>query len=190
MSRGVVKVEGVSETPRVLFWLAVTNIFEKVYACNLVCRLESSFLYLFYPKKTVKIACFYDFFIRKPIFFLFQAILYVHDEFSRNFEGALKYDVLVTSYQDGWYFRWYQWKEDTNSYTLVANTRVKALDIENPGMGVATIPIRRTCYRRMAQEDEGKTGQWSYTQKTWPFICKMSNQPLLRYELLLIRLTW
>ena len=31
------------------------------------------------------------------------------------------YDVIVTSYINGWYLLWYQWKEDVHTYTLVVN---------------------------------------------------------------------
>ena len=30
-------------------------------------------------------------------------------------------DVIVTSYINGWYLFWYQWKEDVHTYTLVVN---------------------------------------------------------------------
>ena len=31
------------------------------------------------------------------------------------------YDVIVTSYINGLYLFWYQWKEDVHTYTLVVN---------------------------------------------------------------------
>ena len=34
------------------------------------------------------------------------------------------YDVIVTSYINGWYLFWYQWKEDVHTYTLVVNLGV------------------------------------------------------------------
>ena len=65
----------------------------------------------------MKIACFYDF-LRKnqflPIFYSQMAI--------SQFSWALShYDVKVTSYINGWYLFWYQWKEDVHTYTLVVN---------------------------------------------------------------------
>ena len=32
-----------------------------------------------------------------------------------------QYDIIVTSYINGWYLFWYQWKEDVHTYTLVVN---------------------------------------------------------------------
>ena len=65
----------------------------------------------------MKIACFYEF-LRKnqflPIFYTQMAIF--------KFSWARShYDVIVTSYINGWYLFWYQWKEDVHTYTLVVN---------------------------------------------------------------------
>ena len=35
------------------------------------------------------------------------------------FEGYSLYDVIVTSYINGWYLFWYFWKKDIHSYKLV-----------------------------------------------------------------------
>ena len=65
----------------------------------------------------MKLACFYDF-LRKnkflPIFYAQMAI----SQFSL---ARSHYDVIVTSYINGWYLFWYQWKEDVHTYTLVVN---------------------------------------------------------------------
>ena len=57
----------------------------------------------------MKIACFLRF-LRKN---QFLPIFYTQNgHFSH-------YDVIVTSYINGWYLFWYQWKEDVHTYTLV-----------------------------------------------------------------------
>ena len=40
------------------------------------------------------------------------------------------YDVIVTSYINGWYLFWYQWKEDVHTYTLVVNLGLGLYDIQ------------------------------------------------------------
>ena len=42
------------------------------------------------------------------------------------------YDVIVTSYINGWYLFWYQWKEDVQTYTLVVNLGLYYFNIDNP----------------------------------------------------------
>ena len=63
-------------------------------------------------------ACFYDF-LRKnqflPIFYTQNAWPFL------NFRGRAHIDVIVTSYINGWYLFWYQWKEDVHTYTLVVH---------------------------------------------------------------------
>ena len=71
--------------------LPITNIFDKIYACNLVCRLELAFYYLL-VKNSVKIACSYDFVAEN----LFLPILCVY------FQNAQNFEVAVT-YADRWY---------------------------------------------------------------------------------------
>ena len=65
----------------------------------------------------------------------------------------LHYDVIVTSYADGWYLFWYHWKEQTHSYTLVANIGYRTFIIENPE-GVATTP----CGGRVTENTSGGQG--------------------------------
>ena len=63
----------------------------------------------------MKIACFYDF-LRKN---QFLPIFYAQNS---QFSWAHShYDLIVTSYINGWYLFWYQWKEDVHTYTLVVN---------------------------------------------------------------------
>ena len=47
---------------------------------------------------------------------MFYDFLRTNGHFS-IFVGAL----TVTSYINGWYLFWYQWKEDVHTYTLVVN---------------------------------------------------------------------
>ena len=42
------------------------------------------------------------------------------------------YDVKVSSYINGWYLFWYQWKKDFQSYTLVVNLGLNDLQVEIP----------------------------------------------------------
>ena len=85
-------------------YLPKTKIIEKIYACNLVRKLELAFL-TYFEKNSMKFACFCDFFSQKSIF-------------------VLHYDVIVKSYTDKWYLFWYHCKEETHSCTLAANIRV------------------------------------------------------------------
>ena len=60
---------------------------------------------------------FYDFLHKNqflPIFYAYMAI-------SQFLWARSHYDVIVTSYINGWYLFWYQWKEDVHTYTLVVN---------------------------------------------------------------------
>ena len=55
------------------------------------------------------------------------------------------YDLIVTSYINGWYLFWYQWKEDVHTYTLVVKVKgYMTFSIDNPE-GVATTPLRKIC---------------------------------------------
>ena len=63
----------------------------------------------------MKIAYFYDFYV-KINFFLYFTHKMAISQFSR---ARSRYEVIVTSYIDGWYLFWYQWKEDVHTYTLV-----------------------------------------------------------------------
>ena len=67
---------------------------------------------------------------------------------------------IMTPYEDGWYLLYYQWKEESHSYTLVAIRVYRAFSIENLGRGCNKPPplecvlkkyLRRTrkhpCYK-------------------------------------------
>ena len=103
--------------------LPITKIFDKIYACNLVCGLELAFSYLFWQKSREN-RMFLHFFSQKSIFAYSLCILSVIVNISKILRVRFHYDVIVTSYEDGGYFPWYQWKEETHSYTLVANITV------------------------------------------------------------------
>ena len=57
----------------------------------------------------------------------------------------------MTSYEDEWYLFWYQWKEETHSYTVVANIKEYDVYYRKSREGVATEDV----LQKMAQEDEG-----------------------------------
>ena len=59
-----------------IFILAITKIFDNVYACNSVCRLKSPFPYLFCQKSHVS-AIFYP----KPIFAYYKLFLCIIMDF-------------------------------------------------------------------------------------------------------------
>ena len=94
-----------------------------------------SFPHLF-SKKLVNIACFYDLLAKN----YFWPIILCTFKIFPNFHVPAN---IMTSYEDGWYLFWYQWKEEPHSYTLVANTRVFCN--ENLEEGVATTPLGRPC---------------------------------------------
>ena len=55
------------------------------------------------------------------------------------------YDVIVTSYINGWYLFWYQWKEDVHTYTLVVNLGLYDLqDLIIQGV-LQQPPLRKIC---------------------------------------------
>ena len=65
----------------------------------------------------MKIACFYDFYEKINV-----CLYFTHKIAISQFSWARShYDVIVTSYINGWYLFWYQWKEDVHTYTLVVN---------------------------------------------------------------------
>ena len=82
----------------------------------------------------MKIACLTTF-LRKINFVpLFNT---QNDNFS-ILRACSHYDVIVTSYVNGWFLFWYQWKEDVHSCTLVVNLGLFSIDnpekiyLENP----------------------------------------------------------
>ena len=58
---GVVKVIGRSGLVKLHDSYFAYSIFDKIYACNLVCGLQLAFPYLFLNQNSVKIACFHVF---------------------------------------------------------------------------------------------------------------------------------
>ena len=86
----------------------------------------------------------------------FLDILWVFPIMFKILRSRLHYDVIVTSYVDGWYLFWYQWKEETDSHTLVANIGYRTFIIENPGGGCNNPPSpSKDVLQKMPQEDEG-----------------------------------
>ena len=62
-------------------------------------------------------------------------------EYFQNFEGTLTLWRHSDVIRKRIVLFWYQWKEETNSYTLVANIRYRAFNIENPGRGLKQPPF-------------------------------------------------
>ena len=65
----------------------------------------------------MKIAGFYDFVGKNE----FLPIFYTQNGHFQFSWARSHYDVMVTSYINGWYLFWYQWKKDVHTYTLVVN---------------------------------------------------------------------
>ena len=61
------------------------------------------------------------------------------------------YDVIVTSYINGLYLFWYQWKEDVHTYTLVVNY---TFSIDNPEGGCNNPPLGKYVWEN-PQENKG-----------------------------------
>ena len=63
---------------------------------------------------------------------------------SKKSRARLHHDVIVASYEDGWFFG-YQWRQETHSYTLVIvgskHKCICGLDIENPGVATIKTPF-------------------------------------------------
>ena len=69
----------------------------------------------------VKISSFYNLVAKNPcLAFSLSFSLLRTFRISPNFHNIMTLEWL----KDGWFLFWYQWSEETNSYTLVVNTRV------------------------------------------------------------------
>ena len=69
----------------------------------------------YFAKNSLKIVSSYDYYFYSLCTFSMFKIL----------RSRLHYDVIVTSYAGGCHLFWYQRKEETHSYTVVANIRVQ-----------------------------------------------------------------
>ena len=80
-----------------------TKIFDKIYACNLVCGSELAFHYLFCQNSREN--CMLLRFLSKNQFLpiLYLLILSAIVNISKISRARLHYEVIVTSYEDGWY---------------------------------------------------------------------------------------
>ena len=67
-------------------------------------------------------------FYTKINFYLYFTCKMAISRFSR---ACSLYNVIVTSYNNGWYLFWYQWKEDIHIYTLVRV--IMTLPVDNQG---------------------------------------------------------
>ena len=130
--------------------LPITETFNTIYACNLVCKLELAFTCLFGQnfRENCKILRFFQPKIDLCLFFV-----YILNMFT-ILRLRLHYDVIVTSYADGWYLFWYQWIEEAPGYTFVANIRVQDVYHRKSRGGCNSSPSEDVL-QKMAQEDEG-----------------------------------
>ena len=101
--------------------------------------------------------------------FLFFFFVYIFNMF-KILRSCLHYDVRVTSNVDGWYLFWYQWKEETYSYTVVANIRVQDVYYRKSRWRLQQRPLQRTFYRKWLRRTrvKGDIGQIKHhTFSTW-----------------------
>ena len=94
------------------------------------------------------------------------------------------YEVIVTSYEVQWYSFWCQWIEEVHIYTLVANIGVSSIPYRKSREGVATIPLRRTCYKKYLRKTRVK---WS-VEWQWSCVFIISKRRLLVLFVILTRL--
>ena len=111
-------------------------LVETRYACNLVCRLDLALSYVF-CRKFRENRMFLRFFSQNR-FCLFFVFIF---NMLKILRLRLHYDTIVTSYADGWYLFWYQWKEETHSYTVVANIRVQGVYYRKSRGGLQQPPV-------------------------------------------------
>ena len=100
-----------------IFILPIAKIFDKIYAYNLVCRLEVAFPCLFCQKLREN-RMFLRFFSQKLIFAyslcIFSIIMF------KILRSRLHYDVIVSNMQtDGIWYQWKKKKKETHSYTAL-----------------------------------------------------------------------
>ena len=81
---------GVNSMILFFFW-PITKIFEKIYFCNLVCRIEK-----------MKIACSNEFLVEIDFCLFFVYMVQI-------LRSRLHYDVILMSYTDGWYLYTIKW---------------------------------------------------------------------------------
>ena len=91
--------------------LPITKMFDKIYACSWVCGLKFIAFPCLFCQNSRKNSMRHvlTIFSQKSILTYSLCILSMIENISR---ARLHYDVIVMSYEDGWYF-WYQWKEKT-----------------------------------------------------------------------------
>ena len=58
-------------------------------------------------------------------------------QFSR---ACLLYNVIVTSYMNGWFLFWYRWKKYLHTYKMGVNLGLNDLHIDNPEGGCNNPP--------------------------------------------------
>ena len=113
---GVGKAFKVGAIPWFLNWI-ILKIFEVICTPNFVCMLKWPFSNIFF-KTSHENRRFFTIFYVKIILFVY----FTHKMAISQFSWARShYDVIVTSYINGWYLFWHQWQEDVHTYTLVVN---------------------------------------------------------------------
>ena len=131
--------------------LPITKIFNKIYACNLVCKLELAFHYLSCRKyrEYLHVPAIFQ---PKNTFCLFFVYIF------KILRSCLHYDVIMTSYDaDGWYLFWYQWKKETHSFTVVANIRVQDVYYRK-SKGGCNNPPSEDVLQKLAQDFDRERG--------------------------------
>ena len=99
----------------ILEFVYFTNIWSDMYSTKFVCKLELSFCNIFSKKKTWKLDVLIIFLCKNK----FLPIFHTQNEISQFSRVCSHYDIMGTSYINGEYLFWYQWKEDI--HRLVVN---------------------------------------------------------------------
>ena len=111
-------VEGEGWWNSMILILTITKIFDKIYACYLICRLEKALPCLFcqISHKELHVSTI---FCQKSTFAYSLCKLSVIVNISKISRARFHYYVI----QRRMVLFWYRWKEETHSYTLISNIR-------------------------------------------------------------------
>ena len=72
----------------------------------------------------MKIASFYDFLAENQFL---PTLCVRYGNMFKIWMSGFNYDVKVTSYVNGWYLFWYQWKEETLNYGIYIGSKYKGI---------------------------------------------------------------
>ena len=81
-------------------------------------------------------------------------MFYTQNGYFSIFEGVINYDVIVTSYINGWYLFWHHWKEDDHTVTLVVNLGLYDLQDWYSGGGCNN-PPSENIFGKTPQDNKG-----------------------------------